>query len=150
MSAATLNVLGFCRSTVGGYDVWTSGDSALMRRRNVAGTTINRMNYQAVYDCLVHVLASIDAPQQLELRIGCYSVVGQLTGCIPARLAHVRDMCGRITDLVRECAPRTEVRFQYAPDLDPPRCLVGHCRPPSDGRQIGGRANLLQDHTEPV
>lgn len=130
MSTASLNVLGFCHSTkVGGYDVWMAGEPALLQSRGVAGTTINMMNFQAVHDCLAHTLASLDAPEELELCVGCYSVVGQLTGRIPARRPHVRDMCDRIATLVRACAPRTVVRFQYAPDLDPPRCVVGHRRP---------------------
>lgn len=135
--STTLNVLGYCRSTVGGYDVWVPGEPApaLLQLRDVANTSINRMNYLAVHDCLLHVRAAIDAPEQLELRIGCYAVHGQLVGSIPVRQAHCRDMCDRIATLVRECADRTRVHFRYDPDLTAPRAVVGHRRPPKQQQQ---------------
>lgn len=137
-----MNVLGFCRAGVGGYDVWAPGaPTALLRRERVlGGSTINRMNFQAVLDCLQFLASDEqhsssttsgdDVATMLELRIGCFAVAGLLAGDIPRRRPHVRDMCDRIAALALELAPRYPVvRFVYARGLDPPRTLVGHGRP---------------------
>lgn len=163
MAIIVLNVLGYCRSTVGGYDVWqppqttpsppppppqpspSSRRQLLMmlqqpqlQSRGVVGTTINRMNYQAAIDCLASVATRLDEDGEDEgeddllllLRVGCYSVAGQLTGTIPVRRPHVRELGERVAALVlRLLTKRVHVRFEYAADLDPPRSVVGHCRP---------------------
>lgn len=143
-STKVLNVLGFCRAGVGGYDVWQPGAArSLLRREGVlGGATINKMNFLAVLDCLQALVNSNDdddddatiTSSTLELHIGCFAVAGLLSGDIPRRRPHVRDMCDRIGALALALAPRYPlVRFVYVRGLDPPRTLVGHSRP--DKRQ---------------
>jgi hypothetical protein len=152
----TTNVLGFCRAGVGGYDVWTPGAAtALIRREGVlGGATINRMNFQAVLDYLQLLVAQqqqnekADGAAILELHIGCFAVAGLLSGAIPRRRTHVRDICDRVGALVLALAPRFPVvRFIYTRGLDPPRTLVGHARPDKKGRE--GAAAMDATHPPP-
>lgn len=140
-STKVLNVLGFCRAGVGGYDVWLPGAArSLLRREGVlGGATINKMNFLAVLDYLQALIDSNDdaipTSSTLELHIGCFAVAGLLSGDIPRRRPHVRDMCDRIGALVLALATRYPlVRFVYVRGLDPPRTLVGHSRPDKQQR----------------
>ena len=142
-STKVLNVLGFCRAGVGGYDVWQPGAArSLLRREGVlGGATINKMNFLAVLDCLQALVDSNDndatiTSSTLELHSGCVAVAGLLSGDIPRRRPHVRDMCDRIGALALALAPRyPRVRFVYVRSRGPPRKLVGHSRPDKQQQQ---------------
>ena len=65
MEMSTYFVLGYCRSTFGGFDVW-SADRAkkettrvIETRRLEPNTTINKMNYAGLVCCLDHILTTV-------------------------------------------------------------------------------------------
>lgn len=139
----SLNVLGYCRSTVGGFDVWPQGAAApVCSLRGAPATTINLMNFAAAEAALEwladrcwteSVRAATGAgatPPQIELRVGCFAVAGLLSGRVPARKPHVIARCERFAALRHARLPAgAEVRVVYVRGLDPPRELVGHRRP---------------------
>jgi hypothetical protein len=158
---STMNVLGYCRSTVGGFDVWAPGAAApLCALRGALATSINRMNFAATEAALewfadhwaMYAARSAAAseeeehrpPPLIELRVGCFAVAGLLSGRVPARAPHVIAMCERFAALRSARLPAgAEVRVVYVRGLDPPRELVGHRRPPraaTTGSLIPGAA----------
>lgn len=155
-----VNVLGYCRSTVGGFDVWVPGAEAPLRAlRGAPATTINLMNFAAAEAALewfadrwaaaaaaATISPEMDGeerrrrPPRIELRVGCFAVAGLLSGRVPARAPHVVERCERFAALCRARLPvGAEVRVVYVRGLDPPRELVGHRRPPRGGEGGGNK-----------
>lgn len=75
----TYYVLGYCRSTVGGFDVWAN-DHILFSETNVLDTTINKMNYNALNLLLTFLCEfppnTID--QDINIQCGCFMVWQQI------------------------------------------------------------------------
>ena len=124
---ATYHVLGYCRSTVGGHDVWDPADPASglrLQLRSVPRTSINLMNYRAVLD-LLRLLLLLEAPPppRIELRVGCYAVVQQLNGDMPVRAPHVRDAIRDIRaaqSALFDARGSVVARVAYVRDIVPP------------------------------
>lgn len=130
----TFRVLGYCRSTVGGYDIWEYNGlestmcSWFIKQRNVADTSINVMNYMAVIKCLEHIndmteymheYINLDARPRIEIICGCFMVCQQLNGTMQSSaLKQLHQQCNR---LINHISLRINVTFVYDSNLIPPK-----------------------------
>lgn len=129
----TYCVLGYCRSTFGGFDVWKVGadgeEYAVGMRRMVSDSTINKMNYEGLLFCLESIrdeavgrgeAAANAAPVQISVWCGCFLVCKHLSGGYQSAVlrpyfALVRQLLDELTAL------RVTVTCEYVPDLCVPK-----------------------------
>ena len=83
-------VYGYCRSTVGGYDVWTQDTQKrlLLSESNIRNTTINKMNYLAVFELLsaLHNTIVPEPDDPIVIVCNCSLMYKQLCGHLECKL----------------------------------------------------------------
>jgi len=127
-TTCTFCILGYCRSTVGGYDVWSNDptDPCLWHnlQRNIPNTSINAMNYMAVVDCLDHILdmveysheyTNLEARPHVYIQCGCFMVCQQLNGQMQSNALKLWYI--ECEKRMHRLNNRAQLTIKYVPDL---------------------------------
>lgn len=138
-------VLGYCRSTFGGYDVWTDEPETYNMRdepekknigtlRLAPNTTINRMNYAGLVCCLESILNTHVPPPHLDnltnpkvpsihnitIVCGCFIVCQHMSGGYQS--TKLRTYYLQAKHILDELATHnTTVRLVYDPAICAPK-----------------------------
>jgi len=126
----TFCTFGYCRSTVGGYDIWESETTHILNHiikcSNICSTSINVMNYTAVIECLSHInnmteytheYANMDARPRVNIVCGCFMVCQQLNKTMQSNA--LKSMYLECEQLVNILYKRVCIKFVYDQYLVP-------------------------------
>lgn len=124
-------VYGHCRSTTGGYDIWSECDGhkmSIFSESNIRNTTINKMNYLAMTKLLEYLTpplthnddhySSSSSLPRLTIVCNCRLMYKQLCGLLESKV--LKEEYGKTIKLLNELKTTHHVNIISCDTICPP------------------------------